>query len=122
MSNQRASLNLDTLNSEATPIDLTELAGKSTPHNKSVNIHEIERVAEASGFVSRISSKRRLKPRSPFVVQHNFKMRLGMDKIFQEIGARLKVYDHTTFEHMVLALLEKEQMTDLISQFREITE
>ena len=31
-----------------------------------------------------------------------------MRELFQEMGARLDVYDHTTFERAVLALIEKE--------------
>jgi hypothetical protein len=44
-----------------------------------------------------------------------------MKALFQEIGDRLNIHDHTTFERALLALIEKEGYSDLGSQYTELT-
>lgn len=81
----------------------------------------IEKVAEQSGFPSRDPGKkqrRRRKP-SPYIDQLNVRCRSGMKDIFQELGERLDVRDHTTFERALLALIEKEGLPDLEKQYDE---
>ena len=113
-SKKRAALQFDDLE----PVDISEIA---QPKKKITNIEKaaIERVAEASGFIKR-SATRRTRPKSSHVIQVNLKSREGVKEIFQDIGGRLGVFDHTTFERAIQALLEKEKITDLLKEFKKI--
>ena len=114
MGKERAGFSLD---------DDLDIGSVLTPTpKKKVNPDIIKEVAEKSGFTSRQPRPKRGIPKSPFTVQNNLKSRPRIKDLFQEVGCRLKVYDHTTFERAILALIEKEGMTDLLEEFREITE
>lgn len=118
MGNQRAGFDLNSDDA----IDIGEFtkgfkpSKKPTPEQQKQLIEEGEKL----GFVSRQPQKRRVKPKSPYVVQNNFKTRHGMKELFQEIGARLEVFDQSTFELAILALLEKKGMTDLIEDYKKL--
>ena len=43
-----------------------------------------------------------------------------MRELFQEMGAHLDVYDHTTFERAVLALIEKEGTAEQKKTYEDI--
>ena len=47
------------------------------------------------------------------------KYKEGVKALFQEMGDRLDVHDHTTFERALLALIEKEGYTDLATSFKD---
>lgn len=113
-SKKRAALQFDDLES----IDISEIA---QPKKKITNFEKaaIERVAEKSGFVKR-SPSRRSRPKSSHVIQVNLKSREGVKEIFQDIGAQLGIFDHTTFERAIQALLEKEKLTNLLKEFKKI--
>jgi hypothetical protein len=116
---KRASLNLD----YDKTVDIGEFS-KKKPSQKNVVIDPsiIKEVAEQSGFVSRQpSKKRKQRRRSPYTVQTNFKTRPGMKELIQEVGERLNAYDQEVIEFAINALLEKEDLADLVSRFQEIT-
>lgn len=82
----------------------------------------VEKVAEQSGFPSRDPNKkqrRRRKP-SPYIDQVNIRCRPDMKEIFQDLGERLDIRDHTTFERAILALIEKEGFSDLSKKYSDI--
>ena len=116
MENKRAGLNL-----EGT-IDLEELFNKKIKSKPLINKKELESVAENSGFISRQAYKKnRRRKKSPFECQIGIKVRPDIKELFQDIGEYLDVYDHTTFELAVLALLEKENVINLLNRFKKIT-
>jgi len=80
----------------------------------------LQTVAEQSGFPSREPRRRRKRQRSPFQAQINLKCREDIKSLFHALGDRLEVHDHTTFELALLALLEKQGYSDLITQYRDI--
>ena len=107
MSKERAHLDLDD------NLDLSEFAPKTQKDHGRPNPKALETVAEQSGFVSRENKRRRKRQRSPY--------REAVKAMFQEIGDRLDIYDHTTFEQALLALIEKEGYSDLEVRFKELT-
>ncbi len=116
MGKERAHLNLDD------DFDVSEFHPTKKKENEEVDKKTIERVAEKSGFISRVNKARRRKiPQSPFKNKLNLKCRDNMKELFQDIGEYLNTRDHTTFEHAILALLEKEGTPNLLQQYRDIT-
>lgn len=116
MENKRASLNLEA------SIDLEELVNKKKEHKPTVNKNELVSIAESSGFISRQPHKKnRRRKKSPFECQIGIKVRHDVKELFQDIGEYLDIYDHTTFELSILALLEKENAIDLLGRFKKIT-
>ncbi|MEP6606069.1 MAG: hypothetical protein ABJA60_08120 [Nitrosospira sp.] len=115
MGKERAGLNLNE------DIDLTAFAPKIRPRPKSEEEnHAIKQAAEQSGFTSREPKMRRRKPSSPYKIQLNLKVRDGIKELFQDVGERLNVHDKTAFEKALLALIEKEQQTDLLQRYSDI--
>ena len=111
MGKQRAALDFA---SDSETVDIEELAGKSRKGKHVVDPETLQRVAEQSGFPSRENARKTLRRRkkSPYTMQLGLKVRPAMRELFQEMGAHLDVYDHTTFERAVLALIEKEGTTE----------
>lgn len=117
---KRISLGLD--DELPSSIDLEELAQfNSDPTRPSTGLQEaLEKEGEKFGFVSRQSKRRPVKKRSPYIVQNNLKMRVGMKEIFQEISLRLETYDQETLELALLSLIEKENLDDLLPHYHEL--
>ncbi|GEM_PF-3164097 len=115
MNNKRASFNLD----EAIDIGLVE---KVSRNSELVNYKDLEKVASESGFVKRLPQKRKnRRKRSPYTEQLGIKIRPLIKEIFQEIGEKLSIYDHTTFELAIFALIEKENDQELIKKYKIAT-
>jgi hypothetical protein len=115
MNNKRTSFDFE----EVIDLDLVERASNS---GKSVNYKDLEKVAVDSGFIKRLSQTRKnRRKRSPYTEQLGIKVRPLIKDIFQELGKKLSVYDHTTFELAILALIEKENDQDLIRKYKDIT-
>jgi len=110
MSNKRAEFSIDD------DIDISELVTTKS-EKKTSDANKLKQVAELSGFVSREPKKKRVRPKSPYVIQINVKAKYGAKEIFQELGERMGVFDHTTFEEAVIALLEKKGYTDLLNDY-----
>lgn len=119
---KRVSLGLDDELPSSSSIDLEELAQfNSEPIRPSTGLQEaLEKEGEKFGFVSRQSKRRPAKKRSPYIVQNNLKMRVGMKEIFQEISLRLETYDQETLELALLSLIEKEGLDDLLPHYHEL--
>jgi hypothetical protein len=115
MNNKRASFNLD----EAIDIGLVENVSRNS---ELVNYKDLEKVASESGFVKRLPQKRKnRRKRSPYTEQLGIKIRPLIKEIFQEIGEKLSIYDHTTFELAIFALIEKENDQELIKKYKTAT-
>jgi hypothetical protein len=116
MGKERAHLSFDD------DFDVSEFQPAKKEGQGEVDKKTIEKVAEESGFISRVNkTRRRKRPQSPFKNQLNLKCRDNKQELFQDIGDYLDVRDHTTFERAILALLEKEGATDLLQKYRDIT-
>lgn len=115
MDNKRASFNFD----EVIDIGLVENVSKN---NKFIDHKALEKVASESGFVKRLPQKRKnRRKRSPYTEQLGIKIRPLIKEVFQEIGEKLSIYDHTTFELAILALIEKENDQELIKKYNAAT-
>ncbi len=115
MGKERAHLNLDD------DLDVSEFQPLRKTNRDHTDIKTLEKVAEQSGFVSRKhKSQRRKKPQSPYKNQLNLKCRDNMKELFQDLGERLGVHDHTTFEQALLSLIEKHGYEDLLQRYRDI--
>lgn len=102
-------------------LDLTSFAPKTQlRHHSEGEKQAIVQAAEESGFTSREPRIRRRKPTSPYKIQLNLKVRNGMKELFQDMGARLYVHDHTIFERALLALIKQEGQDDLLQRYKEI--
>ena len=118
MGKQRAWLQLDR---DEEQTDIEEFARKGSIKKKPrIDPEKVKEVAAASGFTSRQPRKKRVKKRSPYVVQTNLKTRAGMKELLQELSYRLKKYDQETFELAILALLEKECIEDLKKEYQDL--
>ena len=116
MGKERAHLSFDD------DFDVSEFQPAKKEGQGEVDKKTIEKVAEESGFISRVNkTRRRKRQQSPFKNQLNLKCRDNMKELFQDIGEYLDVRDHTTFERAILALLEKEGTTELLQKYRDIT-
>lgn len=119
MPNQRASLDLG---NKSDSIDIAELAGSSRLKKDAVDPETIKQVSEMSGFPSRektVKTRRRRK-KSPFTQQLGLKCRPEMRELFQDMSEYLDVYDHTTFERAMLALIEKEGTEEHLKRYESI--
>jgi hypothetical protein len=91
---------------------------------------QIKEVANQSGFFSRqpqsqdivhdISNRRRRKI-SPYNSQLGIKVRPEIKEIFQNISDTLRIHDCSTFELAILALIEKENYSQLLEKYKKIT-
>jgi hypothetical protein len=115
MSNKRTGFDFE----EGIDLGLVERASNS---GKSVNYKDLEKVAADSGFIKRLPQTRKnRRKRSPYTEQLGIKVRPLIKDIFQELGEKLSVYDHTTFELAILALIEKEKDQELLEKYKDIT-
>jgi hypothetical protein len=119
MSSERKPLDID-LDEELNLTGAVKATAKKVPFTKAQR--EVgEATSEAAGFPSSEAKKtRRRRTKSPHTEQLGFKARSEVKEVFQELSDTLGIYDHTTFERAVVALLEKEGSTDLLSRISEL--
>lgn len=119
MSSKREDLKID-----FDDLGLEEVINKSSKKS-SFSDKEKKAIAEASedaGFPSRQakSTGRRKRMKSPYTEQLGFKARPEVKAIFQELSDTMEIYDHTTFEMAVIALLEKCKKHEFIDKLNKI--
>jgi hypothetical protein len=121
MGKERGGLGIEDIGQESS-IDLEGAISSSKTHKTPTAAieTEIKAASEKAGFPSRQVRTKRIKPKSPYTIQSNLKTRAGVKELFQEVGARLGVFDQETFEKALFALLEKEKMQDLEAELREL--
>lgn len=122
MPNERASVFDSVVEDDNKGINIGDLVSRGSIEKPQVHPEEVKKVAESSGFTSRQPTKKRSKKRSPYIVQTNLKTRIGMKELMQSVSDRLDVYDQTTFELGLLALMEKEGMDDLVKKYRKLVD
>lgn len=100
-------------------IDLEELAGRTKKKQDDVDI--VTAVAQQSNFSSRGDNKKKERKRSPYVIQKNIKMRIGMPELLAGITSRIRSdSDQETLERAILALIEKEKLNDIKVKYNEL--
>jgi hypothetical protein len=118
MSSKREDLNID-----FDDLDLENVVNTSSKKN-SFSDEEKKAIAEASenaGFPSRqAKASRRKRIKSPYTEQLGFKARAEVKAVFQELSDSMAVYDHTTFEMAVIALLEKQGNKKALNHLKKI--
>ena len=118
MAKERAGLGIEP---EDKTIDLEGVIDKTKKHSPvEATKAEILSASEKAGFPGRQVRAKRVRPKSPYTVQNNLKTRTGVKELFQEIGARLQIFDQATFERALIALVEKEGMKDLEKELKEL--
>jgi len=121
MGKERAPLDVDGISDDS--IDLSDFQPQPSNSAEKPDQVLVEAIAEQSGFPSRdpTKKKRRRRKPSPYTDQVGIKCRQGMRDIFQDLGERMDIRDHTTFEKALLALIEKENFSDLLSEYEALT-
>ncbi|EGR0352670.1 hypothetical protein [Vibrio vulnificus] len=104
-------------------IDIEELANVSSkPKPTAHDIDVVMAVAQQSSFSSRGDNKKKVRKRSPYVIQKNIKMRIGMPELLLDVTEAIKTNsDQETLERALLALIEKEGLEELKSVYMSIT-
>lgn len=117
MSQERAGLGLDD-----DSIDLEELTGTSQPRKMTPAVKkDLETEGAKLGFVSREPTKKPKKKRSPYVLQKNIKMRIGMPELLGELTAKIKAEsDQETLEQAIKALIEARGLDGLQAKFEKL--
>ncbi|MGL4667735.1 MAG: hypothetical protein ACRCWR_07380 [Saezia sp.] len=100
-------------------LDLDGFEPKSRDLQQKTQNANLEEIGASLGFVSREPPKHRRKRKSPHQAQANIKCREEIKEIFQEVSYKLGIYDHTTFEKALLALIEKENLESLKMRYFE---
>lgn len=120
MSSERKPLDID-FDEDLNLAGAVKATAKKEPFTKAQR-KIVEATSEAAGFPSREAKKaRRKRAKSPHTEQLGFKARVEVKDVFQELSDTLGIYDHTTFERAVVALLEKEGRDDLLNRIKELT-
>lgn len=117
MSNERTPLNFEDDD------DILAMASKPSIKPK-IDPEKIKEVANKAGFVSRQphtqtqnTTPRRRRKISPYSAQLGIKVRPEIKEIFQNISDTLDIHDCSTFEQAILALIEKENFTNLLEKY-----
>ena len=114
----------ETRSFENDQIDLEELTGTHTkPLSTAEQQQVVKNVAEQSDFVSREVKQKKPRKRSPYIIQKNMKMRLGMPELLAELTKKIKTgSDQETIEKALGLLIEQEGTKTMISKFEKITD
>lgn len=101
-------------------IDIEELA-KIKPRSSTEDKDLVIAVAEKSNFSSRGDNKKKERKRSPYVIQKNIKMRIGMSELLTDLTKALNEgSDQETLEKAILALIEKGKLPDFEIRYKKI--
>ena len=100
-------------------IDLEELTNTSSkPKATDHDIEVVAAIAQKSSFASRGDISKKVRKRSPYIIQKNIKMRLGMPELLMEVTNEINAHsDQETLERALLALIEQEELSDLKSAY-----
>lgn len=113
MGRDRAHISLDD-----DQIDLEELTSSvQKPRSTAKQQKMVAQAAAETGFTSRQPKKMGRRRTSPYTAQFGGKCREGMKPLFQKIGERLDYQDTVTLELAILALIEKEGLEDLKTEY-----
>lgn len=104
-------------------IDIGELSGTRTTPPTDQQYRSMQAAGEKYGFTHREPKKKKPRARSPYVVQKNIKMRIGMPELLEELTAigGWKT-DQETLEYAIRALIERGGFEDLMKEFKKLTD
>lgn len=102
-------------------INIEDLVLSPTPPPTYDQFNKMKQAGELFGFTDRSPKPKKLKKTSPYIVQHNTKLRLGMKELLNdlmiEIGARST---QETLELSILAMIEKSGNKELLKKFNQL--
>lgn len=102
-------------------IDLDELTGENQVPPSDEVYKKMQQAAEKYGFVDRSPKVKKSRKRSPYVIQHNAKMRIGMKELLVDLTAYIGAKsDQETLELAFLALIEKKGAKEILKQYKEL--
>ncbi len=107
---------------DSADIDLEDLL-KASPQPKLTSQQKQQSVSvgEKTGFVSREPKAKKERKRSPYVIQKNTKMRLGMPELLNDLTKAIGFHsDQETIEKGILALIEYYKQDELRQRFKEL--
>lgn len=103
-------------------IDLEELTTPPQAPPSDEEYRRMKKVGEQFGFVNRSAKVKKPRSRSPYVIQHNSKMRIGMKELLSDLTASIGAKsDQETLEIAILSLIEREGNKVLLKQYKDIT-
>lgn len=109
------------LSIEEDHIDLEELISEPKSPPSREEFERMQRAGEKFGFVDRSPKVKKQKKRTPYIIQHNSKMRLGMKELLNDLTVYIEAKsDQETLERGILALIEKENAENLLIRFNEL--
>lgn len=109
------------LSIEDDQIDLEELVSAPQPLPSEEEYKKMQKVGETLGFVDRSSKIKKPKKRTPYIIQHNSKMRIGMKELLSDLTAHIGAKsDQETLELGILALIEKEDAKGFLKKFKDL--
>jgi hypothetical protein len=116
MSENRTSLGFDD------DIDISELTKVKVKPRPTPDMAKALSEASADlGFVSRESKAKKVKKRSPYVVQKNIKMRIGMSELLNEVTLSVgSGSDQETLEKALLSIIEEKNLVNLKKKYLEL--
>lgn len=103
-------------------IDIEELTVSSFTKKTSSDEKElIEAIAKENSFSSRGDNIKKPRKRSPYVIQKNIKMRVGMSELLTKVTKKISAdSDQETLEIALLALIQKVNNSKLEKEYRKI--
>ena len=102
-------------------IDLEELTGATTQSKPANEQAVVQAVAQESSFASRGDTQKKPRKRSPYVIQKNMKMRIGMPELLAALTKKVKAgSDQETIEIALGALIEREGLEALKTRYEKL--
>lgn len=109
------------LSIEDDQIDLEDLVSPPQAPPSEEEYKKMQEVGEKLGFVDRSSKIKKTKKRTPYIIQHNSKMRIGMKELLSDLTAHIGAKsDQETLELGILALIEKEGVKGFLKKFKAL--
>jgi len=110
------------LSIEDDQIDLEELVSTPQAPPSTEEYKKMQKVGEKLGFVDRSSKVKKIKKRTPYIIQHNSKMRIGMKELLSDLTDHIgSKSDQETLELGILALIEKNGEKEFLKKFKDLT-
>ena len=102
-------------------IDLEELTTPPQAPPSDEEYRRMKKAGEQFGFVDRSAKVKKHRSRSPYVIQHNSKMRIGMKELLADLTASIGAKsDQETLEIAIVALIEREDNKVLLKKYKDI--
>jgi hypothetical protein len=120
MSRERVGLGLN----DDEQIDIEDLTGGTEqPQQDQETLKKaLDKAGEETGFVSREAPKKKMRKRTPYIIQKNMKMRIDMPELLADLTKIIQSSsDQETIEIALGVLIERKGVKGLINRFEKIT-